>query len=152
LNKRNHVLIVSAYRRTPGPRQSEFHVSDFYPHLPPNIPQENQKEVAQHIVDVLGHQGHYQFTFDKQYQLKRQPCRKLLAHCYCGGFSGCLCQPWLLGLAACVLLLHGCPHAAVQLAGRCRGPQVILSSAGIAEEKQWKSVRIEEARNEISRK
>jgi hypothetical protein len=72
LNINNSHLIIPAYHRDSNPRKAELHVCDFYRHLPPDIPKENQKKAAQHVVDVLGHRGHYQFTFDRHYTLSEE--------------------------------------------------------------------------------
>ena len=72
LNICEPLLIAYAYCRTSTPRQSELHVTDFYCHLPPDIPKDNQKAVAQFIVDRLGHQGEYQFTPDRDYTMSKR--------------------------------------------------------------------------------
>jgi len=40
-NRSNHFLIAHAYYRIATPRQLEFHLTDFYRHLPPDIPRED---------------------------------------------------------------------------------------------------------------
>jgi len=81
LNRSNHLLIAHAYCRIATPRQLEFHVTDFYHHLPPDIPKEDQKSVAQYIVDCLAHHGQYEFTYHQDYTMSK----KARGHLACFG-------------------------------------------------------------------
>ena len=52
--------------------QKGFHVADFYRHLPPDVPNEEQKSLAEYIADCLGALGEYLFVFKDSYVLRKQ--------------------------------------------------------------------------------
>jgi hypothetical protein len=51
----------------------QIQISDFYRHLPAEIVREDQKAVAQFVVDQFATAGGYQFSYHHQYSLNKKP-------------------------------------------------------------------------------
>lgn len=52
--------------------QKELHITDFYRHLPSEISKDDQKSIAQFVVDKYGQFGGYEFSFHKTTPIKKQ--------------------------------------------------------------------------------